>query len=253
MGRSNESTFDGQAASCDRWYDTPLGNLVDRMEKEAIFSLLPEAGGLRLVEVGCGMGNISLALARRGARVVGVDRSGSMLARAQDKAGHPLPLTWVRSLAAPLPFGDEKFDGVWCILALDFVAEREMALREMVRVLRSGGFLAVAMLNRFSLWALKRTIRAWFKPSLWRQVRFITPGALRRLLASHPELADIRSRQAVYFPPWGNPHLLGYYPHLENLGKRLNLPTGAFLVATARKKALNPPYQAESPPLSLRV
>jgi ubiquinone/menaquinone biosynthesis C-methylase UbiE len=233
--------FDDQAAAYNRWYATPLGQMVDSVEKEAVFSLLPEVQGRRVLEVGCGTGNFSLAWSRQGAEVVGLDCSGPMLARAQDKARRQgLAITWVRGLASSLPFVDGSFDGVMCILALDFMTDRETVLQEMVRVLRPGGFVSVAMLNRFSLWTLKRVVRVWFKPSLWREVRFITPGELWRLFSSHPELADIRTRQAVYFPPWKNRHLVRYYPYLENLGNKLNLATGAFLAVVARKWITRP-------------
>jgi ubiquinone/menaquinone biosynthesis C-methylase UbiE len=228
--------FDDQAAAYDRWYTTPLGRLIDEVEKEAIFALIPQVQGRRVLEVGCGTGNFSLALSCRGAEEVGLDCSGPMLARAQDKARRQgLPITWVRGLASGLPFADGSLDGVICILALDFMTDRETVLKEMVRVLRPGGFVSVAMLNRFSLWTLKRVVRAWFKPSLWCQARFITPGELWRLLSSHPELADIRTRRAVYFHPWQNRRLVRYYPYLERLGHKLNLATGAFLAVVARK------------------
>jgi len=230
-------TFDDQAAAYDRWYATPLGQLADRVEQEALFALLPEVRGRRVLEVGCGTGNISLALARRGARVVGLEPSGPMLGAARHKARREgLDLTWLRGLAGQLPCAHDSFDGVLCILALDFIDDRPGALGEMVRVLRPGGFLAVAVLNRFSLWTLKRLVRAWFKPSLWRQVRFLTPKALKDLLASHRELTGIRLGQAVFFPPWANHGALRWYPYLEDLGKKLPLGTGAFLVAVARKK-----------------
>jgi ubiquinone/menaquinone biosynthesis C-methylase UbiE len=229
--------FDDQAEAYDRWYATPLGQMADRVEKEAVFSLLPELQGRRVLEVGCGTGNISLALASLGARLVGLDCSGPMLARAHDKARRQgLASTWIRGLASHLPFRDGSFDIVLSILTLDFMSDREGALHEMVRVLRPGGVLTIAMLNRFSLWTLKRVIRDWFKPSLWREVRFITPGELWRLLSSHPKLTDIRTRQAVYFPPWKNRHLVRFYPHLEKLGKNLNLTTGAFLEVSAKKR-----------------
>ena len=230
-------TFDDQVAAYDRWYATPLGQLADRVEKEVLFALLPEVQGRRVLEVGCGTGNISLALARRGARVVGLDSSGPMLAAARDKARREgLSLTWIRGLAGQLPCANESFDGVLCILALDFIDDRPGALGEMVRVLRPGGFLSVAVLNRYSLWTLKRVLRAWFKPSLWRQVHFTTPKELKRLLAGCEELVEIHLRQAVYFPPWANRQALRYYPHLERLGNMLNLKSGAFLAAVARKK-----------------
>jgi SAM-dependent methyltransferase len=108
----------------------------------------------------------------------------------------------------------------------------------MLRVLRPGGFLALVLLNRYSLWTLKRVLWAWFKPSLWRQVRFATPRELRRLLNDHPDLEGISTRQAVFFPPWASPLLLRYYPAVEGLGHQLHLPTGAFMVGAAQKKAV---------------
>jgi ubiquinone/menaquinone biosynthesis C-methylase UbiE len=241
--------FDDQAAAYNRWYATPLEQLVDSMEKQAIFDLLPEVQGRRVLEVGCGTGNISLALAHRGSQVVGLDCSGPILARGQEKARRQsLPVIWVRGLAADLPFADGSFEVAMCILALDFTAEREEALKEMVRVLSPGGFLAIAVLNRFSLWTLKRVIRAWLKPSLWHGVRFITPKELWRLISGHPELKDIRTRQAVYFPPWENRHLVRYYPYIENLGNKLSFPTAAFLAAVARKWGTPPLLEINLPP-----
>jgi len=233
------STFDEQAAVYDQWYATPLGQLVDRVEKEALFALLPGLPGRLVLDVGCGTGNISLALASHGAQVVGVDSSAPMLTAARKKAARlGWDITWIRASAGQLPFGKESFDGVVCVLALDFISDRAGVLQEMVRVLRRGGFLAVAVLNRYSLWTLKRVIRAWFRPSLWREVRFTSPLELRRLLHRQSALADIQVRQAVYFPPWKNPYLQRIYPWLENLGKQLRLPTGAFLAASARKRPL---------------
>jgi len=231
-------TFDEQVAAYDRWYETPLGQLVDRVEKAALFDLLPELQGQRVLEVGCGTGNISLALAGRGARVAGLDVSAPMLAAAKHKArGHGLAFTWIRSQAGSLPFPEAVFDGVISVLALDFIQDRAGALGEMVRVLRPGGFLVVALLNRYSLWTLKRVVQAWFKPSLWRGVHFTTSKQLKSLLAGHPDLVAVRRRQAVYFPPWDHPYLVHFYPHMERLGEKLHLPTGAFLLAAARKRA----------------
>ena len=230
--------FDEQVAAYERWYANPLGQLVDRVEKEAVFALVPELKSRRVLEVGCGTGNISLELARRGAQVVGLDVSGPMLAAAQQKTRQQgFTLALIQGLAGALPFAEAGFDGVISILALDFIPDRPGAVREMVRVLRPGGFLVLALLNRYSMWTLKRLLRSCIKPSFWPGVRFITPGGLKRLLASHPDLVEIRHRQAVYFPPSAHPSLLHYYPRLERLGQKLQLPTGAFLVAAARKRA----------------
>jgi ubiquinone/menaquinone biosynthesis C-methylase UbiE len=55
-------TFDDQAAVYERWFATPLGRLVDAVEKRAVFSLTPEVQGRQILEIGCGTGNFSLAL-----------------------------------------------------------------------------------------------------------------------------------------------------------------------------------------------
>jgi ubiquinone/menaquinone biosynthesis C-methylase UbiE len=195
------SSFDDQAAVYDRWFATPLGDLVDEVEKQAVFALMPEVLGQHILEMGCGTGSFALALAHRGAQMAGCDCSGPMLARAKDKvSGQGLHLPLTRGRSSHLPFRDESFDEVICILALDFMEDKKTAFQEMTRLLRPGGFLVVGMLNRFSLWTAKRTIRAWLKPSLWRQGRFITAKKLWRLLAGQPELVNIHIRQAVYFP-----------------------------------------------------
>lgn len=175
---------------------------MDRLEKEACLALLPDLQGHRVLEVGCGTGNFSLVLAGCGASMVGLDRSRPMLLRAKTKASRQgASLELIQGDATRLPLAPESFDDVVSILALDFVGPRQAAIREMVRVLRPGGRLTMAMLNRHSLWTLERRVKAWFKSTLWRQVNFLTQAQLERLLHDQPELTDIRSRQAVYFPP----------------------------------------------------
>jgi len=230
--------FDAYAQSYDSWYQTALGRLADRLEKEACLSLLPDLGGQRVLEVGCGTGNFSLFMAGHGAGVVGLDRSRLMLAQAKSKAeDQGMSLNWIQGDLTRLPVAPESFDGVVSILALDFVGSRHAAIREMVQALRPGGRLAVAMLNRRSWWTLQRQVKAWFKPTLWRQVDFLTAAELARLLQDHPDLQDIRSRQAVYFPPWPWPPLVRGYPRLERWGSRLWPGYGAFMIATAIKKS----------------
>ena len=75
-----------QVEAYDRWYATPLGQWVDRLEKQAVFELLPPLNGLRILEAGCGTGSFTLDLAAQGARVVGMDRSAAMLSRARSQS-----------------------------------------------------------------------------------------------------------------------------------------------------------------------
>jgi ubiquinone/menaquinone biosynthesis C-methylase UbiE len=140
--------FDDQAAAYDRWYVTPLGRLVDLVEKEALFALLPGLAGCRVLEVGCGTGNISLALAQRGAKVVGIDVSAPMLAAARRKMPRQgPPLHWVGSQAGVLPFPDQSFDGVVSVLALDFMADRPGVVRASPEALKKRWFKVKKLLT----------------------------------------------------------------------------------------------------------
>lgn len=97
-----------QAEAYDRWYAASPGHWADRLEKEAVFELLPPVNGLRFIDAGCGTGNITKVLATRGAVVVGLDPSAAMLSKAKLKAPEgQKTIVWVREtycsyLSAPI-------------------------------------------------------------------------------------------------------------------------------------------------------
>jgi ubiquinone/menaquinone biosynthesis C-methylase UbiE len=226
----------GQAEAYDRWYATPLGDWVDRCEKKAVFALLPPVTGLRILDAGCGTGNFSLTLADWGADMVGVDRSSAMLSRARGKRWEgPGKVEWVRGDLAQLPFPAHSFDGVISLVALDFIIAREAVIRELARVLKPGGFLVVAVLNRYSLWTLKRKLSTRVSRQAWRRVDFLRKSDLARLLPA-TMFSQLRWRGAVYCLPAAFPPLLRLAPCLERLGDRLFPGAAAFLAVSARKK-----------------
>lgn len=65
------SAFDALAMTYDAWYETPFGQLVDRLEKEAVFALVETRPDALALDLSCGTGHYALALAKRGLRVVG--------------------------------------------------------------------------------------------------------------------------------------------------------------------------------------
>jgi demethylmenaquinone methyltransferase/2-methoxy-6-polyprenyl-1,4-benzoquinol methylase len=109
--------------------------------------------GDRVLDVGCGTGELALLAARaagRAGQVVGVDIAEGMLGVCRQKiAGHPLAdrLRFLRADAQGLPFPDSSFDAVISGFMLRNVASLDRALAEMVRVLRPGGRLAVMELT----------------------------------------------------------------------------------------------------------
>lgn len=107
------------------------------------------------MDVGCGTGNYTLALAQRGIQALGVDLSAAMLAVAINKAKKAkLLAAYMQADAEYLPFSAESFDLVVSVTTLEFVVSPQAAVAEMVRVLRPSGRLVVGVLNATSLWAL---------------------------------------------------------------------------------------------------
>jgi len=101
--------------------------------------------GQRVLDVACGTGVLARAVAERvgaAGSVVGVDVNDGMLAVAQCNAP---TIVWKQGRAEALPFESDSFDTVVSQFGLMFFTDRRAALKEMLRVVRRGGRLAVAV------------------------------------------------------------------------------------------------------------
>jgi demethylmenaquinone methyltransferase/2-methoxy-6-polyprenyl-1,4-benzoquinol methylase len=101
--------------------------------------------GSWVLDVATGTGLVARQLARRNVRVVGLDQSGSMLARGVEAIrGTPLEerIRFVRARAERLPFADETFDAVTFTYLLRYVDDPAATVAELARVLRPGGTMA---------------------------------------------------------------------------------------------------------------
>jgi demethylmenaquinone methyltransferase/2-methoxy-6-polyprenyl-1,4-benzoquinol methylase len=97
--------------------------------------------GDRVLDAACGTGDLALAARDAGAaEVVGVDFSPRMLERARRKSP---AIEWVQGDILALPFADGSFDAATVGFGIRNVADLEQGLRELRRVLRPGGRLAV--------------------------------------------------------------------------------------------------------------
>jgi ubiquinone/menaquinone biosynthesis C-methylase UbiE len=104
-----------------------------------------------LLDVPCGFGRHSMPLARADYRVVGVDRSESLLAEARRRAGGERWPKLVRADYRELPFADESFDtAVNLFSSLGYLGDEQdtKVLGEIRRVLRPGGGLVIETMHR---------------------------------------------------------------------------------------------------------
>lgn len=119
----------------------PYNALYDR---PATLELLGDVTGRDVLDAACGPGLYIEELTRRGARVVGCDASSAMVELARSRVGAAAELR-AHSLEAPLDWlADASMDVVLCALALHYVTDRELFLREAHRVLRPDGSLVIS-------------------------------------------------------------------------------------------------------------
>ena len=169
---------------------------AQRTADEAAAFLLPELRrGMRVLDVGCGPGSITRGLAERVApgEVVGVDLSRETLESARrDAAARGLDnLRYEEGSVYALPFPDASFDVAYAHQVIQHLREREAALREMLRVVRPGGLLAIRevdwetvaywprepWIDRFVDVHLKTWYRNGGEPAMGRQLRALFNAA----------------------------------------------------------------------------
>lgn len=103
--------------------------------------------GQAVLDVGCGTGVVAVTAARRGARVVGLDLTPALLARARENAAiAQVDIEWHEGDAESLPFPDASFDVVLSQFGHIFAPRPDVAIGEMLRILKPGGIVA------FSTW-----------------------------------------------------------------------------------------------------
>jgi ubiquinone/menaquinone biosynthesis C-methylase UbiE len=103
--------------------------------------------GQNVLDVACGTGVVSVTAARLGARVTSLDLTPELLERARENAriaGHDI--NWNEGDVEKLPFADASFDVVLSQFGHIFAPQPEVAIGEMLRVLKPGGTIA------FSTW-----------------------------------------------------------------------------------------------------
>jgi len=209
------------AEAYDRWYETPYGRWAGQREVALLLEELAPRPGETVLDVGCGTGFFTRALAAAtGGPVTGVDLDTDWLAYARRRSA--AGVAYEAADARSLPYGPASFDLVVSITALCFIEEERAAVGELLRVARRR--VAIGLLNRRSLlWLQKgrRGGRNGYRGARWHTVREAA-GLLAGLHAGRT-----RVRTALHLPGGGR-----LARAMERLSPRW-LHTGAFILLVA--------------------
>ena len=136
--------FDGVAKNYDKANDL-LSFGSARIWRKKVAKLVNSQPGQTILDLAAGTGSSSIVFLREGVKVVAADFSRGMLEEGRRR--HP-ELEFVFADAANLPFADQEFDTVTISFGIRNVEKTEVALAEMLRVLKPGGKLVVCEFSR---------------------------------------------------------------------------------------------------------
>ena len=161
------SLFDAKAPGWPTKY-APDGRLAGRLASLSDAIGRHVGAGDRVLDLGCGTGELTGALAQAGIRAAGCDISRQMLRRAaRDPGRRAGSVQWVQLEPGwrRLPFASAAFDAVVAASVLEYVAEPVAVLRECARVLRPGGVVVCTVPDlrhpvRWAEWLARGLARA---------------------------------------------------------------------------------------------
>jgi ubiquinone/menaquinone biosynthesis C-methylase UbiE len=134
--------FDQHAEDYDRWFDTPEGQILFKIEVDAVRLLMKDLKR-PFLEIGVGTGRFAKELGID----TGIDLSLKLMEIAKKRG-----IAVEKAKGESLPFRDKSFGTVFILFTLCFIEDPEMVLFEAKRVLKIGGRLIIGIINKESSW-----------------------------------------------------------------------------------------------------
>lgn len=132
----------------------------DALNTPAFLAMLPDVAGLKGLDLGCGEGTNTRAVATLGAKMSGLDIAPTFLQHARaSEAQDPLGIDYVLGDGLTLPFADDHFDFVTAFMSMMDMSDQQGVLREVHRILKPDGFLQFSILHPCFVPPRRRNIR----------------------------------------------------------------------------------------------
>ena len=129
------------------WMSGDYGHFAQYLEPGALEFLarLAVAPGTRMLDVGCGAGQIAIPAARAGVRVTGLDLAANLVQQARERArAAGVHAEFDEGDAEMLPYADASFDLVVSLIGAMFAPRPDRVAAELLRVCRPGGRIVMA-------------------------------------------------------------------------------------------------------------
>ena len=158
-----------------------IGERLGSLQRQAIVRFGPyrrawQMPAGRLLDVGCGTGDIAVIFARSGWSAAGLDPSSAAVRHAR-----AVGVQAITGTLADAPWDDGEFDAIIFNHSLEHIDDPAQAVAEAGRLLRPGGLLTIAVPN-FGSWHRRLFRSAWFQLDLPRHLQHFDRGSLSRLV-----------------------------------------------------------------------
>jgi len=147
----SKNYFDKVAPQWDKMRETFFSKAV----REKAFAVAAVEAGKLAADIGAGTGFITEGLIEKGLKVIAIDQSEAMLVEMKKKFAKFEGVEYRVGEAESLPLADNTVDYVFANMYLHHVANPQLAIREMVRILKPGGMLVITDLDEHNFEFLK--------------------------------------------------------------------------------------------------
>lgn len=190
--------FDNESNIYDDWYKTKLGKHVDLVESECAFNLFKIKKGMKILDIGCGTGNFSIKLAKKGCKVSGIDLSDKMLILAREKAEKEnVPISYYNMSVYDLNFPDQHFDAVFSMATFGFIKDISKAIIEVFRVCKNKGQIMIGTINRESKWGKLYTSKEFQENTVFKYAQLRSIEDFKEQMSKN----IFATKECLYIPP----------------------------------------------------
>lgn len=146
-----EIVFDNFYKDYDSWFNTKIGNFVDELETNLLLKHLEFKEEDKILDLGCGTGNLTYKLKELGGNVTGVDISEKMLKEAEKKNNSKTSngkVEFYKMNGNNLLFKDNSFDCVISNAVFEFIENPKEVMNELLRVVKPNGVIVIGTIQK---------------------------------------------------------------------------------------------------------